>query len=219
MISEPMTMATDYALAAANSWFGLGLIRSASRAQRYWGAGFLGLAVSALAGGSFHGFKAAASPGLLAALWQITELSVGAASLFLLVGIAYAATQPAARRWIIAFAGAKFLLFAAIAVVTDRYVLVVADTGITMLVALVLALLRLRAGEAFARWLVAGVCVSGIAAGVQTSGVALHPHFNHNDLYHVIQLLAMYLLYRGGMLMNGRRAPAAAPSSGVETAS
>jgi hypothetical protein len=29
------------------------------------------------------------------------------------------------------------------------------------------------------------------------SGIALHPHFNHNDLYHVVQIAAMLLFYRG----------------------
>jgi hypothetical protein len=219
MISEPMTMATDYALAAANSCFGWRLARSASRARRCWAAGFLALAVCALVGGSFHGLRAAAGPGVLATLWQITELSAGVASLFLLAGVAYAATEPAPRRWIMVFAAGKFLAFAALAVATDRYLLVVADTGITMLVALVLALLRLRTGEAFARWLVAGIGVSGIAAGVQASGLAPHPHFNHNDLYHVIQLLAMYLLYRAGMLMNGRRTSLPAPAMPLEAGS
>jgi hypothetical protein len=32
---------------------------------------------------------------------------------------------------------------------------------------------------------------------VQATGLAPHPNFNHNDLYHVIQIAAMVLLYRG----------------------
>jgi hypothetical protein len=36
------------------------------------------------------------------------------------------------------------------------------------------------------------------AALVQRSGFALHRHFNHNDLYHVVQMLGTWLLYRGG---------------------
>jgi hypothetical protein len=51
---------------------------------------------------------------------------------------------------------------------------------------------------------VAGVMVSFAAAGVQQSGFALHQHFNHNDLYHVIQMAGVYLLYRGGRLLRSR---------------
>jgi hypothetical protein len=31
----------------------------------------------------------------------------------------------------------------------------------------------------------------------QASGFALHQRFNHNDLYHVLQIAAMFLFYRG----------------------
>jgi hypothetical protein len=50
------------------------------------------------------------------------------------------------------------------------------------------------AGSAFA--VLSGRLSVG-AALVQASGFALYRHFNHNDLYHVIQIAAMVLLYRG----------------------
>jgi hypothetical protein len=54
------------------------------------------------------------------------------------------------------------------------------------------------------RWILAGVGVSVLAAGVQASGLALHRHFNHNDLYHVIQIAAMILLYAGAKRLRDR---------------
>ena len=39
---------------------------------------------------------------------------------------------------------------------------------------------------------------------MQASGFAPHPSFNHNDLYHVIQVAAMFLLYRGARTLNDR---------------
>jgi hypothetical protein len=68
---------------------------------------------------------------------------------------------------------------------------VVIDTGIAFAVVLALHLWR------FNGWIVAGVALSAAAALVQASGFALHRHFNHNDLYHVIQLAAIVLFYRG----------------------
>jgi hypothetical protein len=44
-----------------------------------------------------------------------------------------------------------------------------------------------------------GVSVSVLAAVVQQSGWSLHQHFNHNDLYHVIQAVGVWLLYRGAI--------------------
>jgi hypothetical protein len=45
--------------------------------------------------------------------------------------------------------------------------------------------------------MLAGVAVSVLAGLVQASGFALHAHFNHNDLYHVIQTAAMFAFYTG----------------------
>jgi hypothetical protein len=53
--------------------------------------------------------------------------------------------------------------------------------------------------------MLAGVALSVAAALAQALGVALHRHFNHNDLYHVIQIAAMLLFYRGILESGGRR--------------
>jgi hypothetical protein len=53
-------------------------------------------------------------------------------------------------------------------------------------------------------WMLGGVGVSVLAAGVQASGFALHRHFNHNDLYHVIQIAAMVLFYIGAGWLRDR---------------
>ena len=45
--------------------------------------------------------------------------------------------------------------------------------------------------------MLAGVALSVLAGVVQASGFKLHEHFNHNDLYHVIQTVAVLLLYQG----------------------
>ena len=60
---------------------------------------------------------------------------------------------------------------------------------------------RVKYRAASAAWLISGIIVSFIAAGIQLSGFTMHEHFNHNDLYHVIQILAMYIIYRGVILL------------------
>ena len=59
--------------------------------------------------------------------------------------------------------------------------------------------------EGSAKWIIGGVLVSFFATAIQQSGFTIHQHFNYNDLYHVIQMGAMYLLYRGGCLLKDRR--------------
>jgi hypothetical protein len=73
----------------------------------------------------------------------------------------------------------------------DDFIWVVADTGTALLIVAAVHLWR------FNGWILAGVAVSVIAGLAQASGIALHEHFNHNDLYHVLQTGAMFILYRG----------------------
>jgi hypothetical protein len=49
--------------------------------------------------------------------------------------------------------------------------------------------------------MISAVAVSVAAAGVQAMHLAPHPGFNHNDLYHVMQIAAMWLFYRGARLI------------------
>jgi uncharacterized membrane protein len=53
-------------------------------------------------------------------------------------------------------------------------------------------------------WLIVGVLLSLVAGIVQARRLALHRQFNHNDLYHVIQMGALYAFYRGGALLVDR---------------
>jgi hypothetical protein len=58
-------------------------------------------------------------------------------------------------------------------------------------------------------FIVLGVITSVAGAVVQRSGFDLHRNFNHNDLFHVVQIGANYLFYRGALrLSDWGRAPA-----------
>lgn len=55
-----------------------------------------------------------------------------------------------------------------------------------------------------ARSLLAGVLVGFAGALVQRSGFALHPHFNHNDLFHVVEMAGVWLYYRAAAALQDR---------------
>jgi hypothetical protein len=57
-----------------------------------------------------------------------------------------------------------------------------------------------RAGH---RWLKRAVAVSVAGLAVLVLKLAPHRHFNHNDLYHLIQMAGLYCLYRGAELLHG----------------
>jgi hypothetical protein len=197
MIAEPVTLVTDYALAAVCAWLGVRLYRKseAQRSRAYWGAALLALAFTALLGGTYHGFQYSIANFAASWLWKFTVLLVGLASFCMLAGSATATGAGALRKGIFVFAAVKLIVYEGWMLRHDQFIWVIADTGSTMAVVLILHAFRHR--EAGSRPILAGVAASALAAGVQASGLTLHEHFNHNDLYHVIQIAATALFYRG----------------------
>ena len=201
-IAEPVTLITDYLLAGVTGFLCWSLRTNRSRAARYWQAAFLGLAIGAFFGGTFHGFE-------VAALWKPTLLFVGLASFGMLVGSAYATTSGMVRVGLHVAAALKLGLYSIWMIRHDDFVFVVLDTASAMLAVAALHLLRLD--HPASRWILGGVAVSLLAAGVQAGRVALHEHFNHNDLYHVVQIAAMFLYYAGVRRMTDFTGSAARP--------
>lgn len=188
-IHEPMTLATDYLLAGITAWLAWRLPKT-FHSQRWWGAAFAALALGAFLGGTWHGFVQSD------ALWKATVLTVGVASFAMLAGSAIATTSGSSRNLLLAFAVVKLIVYSGWMLRRDEFIFVVLDTGVAFAAVAALHLWR------FNGWLLAGVAVSVLAALVQASGFDLHRHFNHNDLYHVIQIGAMVLLYRGARLLS-----------------
>ena len=190
MISEPMTLATDYVLAAAAAVMAAFILRAAGGqdARRWWGVAFIALALGAALGGTHHGLR-------LEALWQPTVLVLGVASAGMVAGSAVATTRGMWRLALLALVAAKLAIYWAWVWRDDRFIGALADTGGAFALVALLHVLRWRAPGS--RWIVAGVAVSIAAAAVQASGIDLHRHFNHNDLFHLVQLVALLLYYRG----------------------
>jgi len=190
-IHEPMTLATDYLLTLAAAIFAMRLWRT----NRMWALAFLFTAAGSFFGGTFHGFALTMEPMAAAALWKATVLSIGLASFFLLAGSGYALAVVAV---------VKLVVYASWMITHDAFIWVIIDYGVTLLLIGVAQLARRGPSTP---WVVISIVVSVAGALVQQSRFALHEQFNHNDLYHVIQLVALWLLYRGGMLMNRSTAP------------
>lgn len=191
-IAEPMTLLTDYVLAGVTAWLCFLLFKNAQlqKSRKFWALAFAALALGAFLGGTWHGFVQSDL------LWKATVLAVGVASFGMLVGSGYATFGGTPfgeqlRNAVIAVATFKLILYSGWMLIRDDFIYVIADTGSAFFGVALMHLWKLNG------WILAGVAVAVAAALVQASGFALHRHFNHNDLYHVIQIAAMALLYRG----------------------
>ena len=180
-MSEPTTVVTDYVLGAVSIFLSLRLVD----ASRFWALAFFALGLGALLGGTWHGFWQHDL------LWKATTLSVGGASFGMVAGSADAVTTGKLRAGLIAFASVKLFAYAAWMLYHDDFIWVIADTASALLIVAILHAWR------FNGWILSGVAVSVLAGLAQASGFALHQRFNHNDLYHVLQIGAMFLFYRG----------------------
>jgi hypothetical protein len=180
-----MTVLTDYALGGVAAWLSVLLFRNPQTSRRLWALAFAALAAAAFLGGTWHGFVQSAL------LWKATTLSAGVASFGMVAGSSYAVFPPPLRAFVLTAALAKLVVYSVWMLGHDAFIYVVIDTGIAFLIVAAIHLWKWNGP------ILAGVAVSIAGALVQASGFKLHEHFNHNDLYHVIQIAAVVLLYRG----------------------
>lgn len=208
-MTEPVTMLTDYALTALAWVFAVRLACEARarrcRAVGWWAMTFAATGLAALAGGTFHGFQGWISAPVLAALWKTVVFSMGFCGWFLLVSASYAYLMPPARAWLVAVASAKWAIYVAWMASNDTFLYVIVDYGISMLAVLVLQVAtESRRRDPSALWIVTGILVSAIAGFVQVGEQSLWNHFTRNDLYHLIQMFGLWLLFRGGRIFKDR---------------
>ncbi len=199
MIVDPMTTLTDYLLAVLAVWLGKRLLKqsSASRARTLFAVSFWSIGLAAFAGGTSHGFGAYLGVGAHSFLWKLTVLAIGATVFLFLAASAHASLRARPRRILLVMAIVQLIVYAAWMLRHDDFIWVIANYVPQIAAVLALQLVQMYRGVAGAGWLVAGLLVTLAAAAIQASGVALHRHFNHNDLYHVVQMAGMVLLYRG----------------------
>jgi hypothetical protein len=205
-ITEPMTMLTDYVLGAFALVLAFRLqaaaLASGQITHRLWAIGFAMTAVAAFVGGTYHGLIQMIPAVAGRVLWKITLVSTGFGSAALFAAAVMAATTGTLQWALLALALLKLLVFLEVILTRNNFLLVVLDYGSALLAILLAAwFLRPTGITPAAGWLAAGVGVSVAAGAIQAFRLAPHPKFNHNDLFHVIQLGALYCLYRGGLLL------------------
>ena len=65
------------------------------------------------------------------------------------------------------------------------------------------------------RWLRGGILLTLVGVAIQRSGFSLAANFNYNDLYHCIQTVAFYLLFRAALSKRPSHAYSTVPDADV----
>ena len=171
---DPIALLTDSALGVVAWVFAARLWRT----HRMWALAFVFTGMGAVCGGVFHGFG---DRWLL--LWKAATFSVGLASFFLLAGT---------DRRLQALAVVKLVVYLSWMVTHDGFAYVIADYGLTLILIAIVHPAK--------RWVLACIALSVAGAVVQQARLSVHPRwFDFNDVYHVIQIAALWTLYRAAV--------------------
>jgi hypothetical protein len=211
-VSEPTTVATDYALGTLSEVLGILLVRNNRTPHQtsisLWALAFIAAGLGSYLGGTYHGFQHALGPHTASLIWKATAIAMGIASFCLLAAAFTSAFPRRVRGWLIAAAAIKLVIYTAWMAGHDEFRFVIYDYGSTLLILLFLVTAERTHGAMGHRtFIAAGVLVSIAAALIQQSGVQLHRHFNHNDLMHVVQMAGVWLLFKGAARLRDYDAP------------
>lgn len=202
--TERTTAATDVLLALIAAAAAL-LVNRAARPTdpergRIWMSAFVLVAVASVIGAAAHGIRMSERTNFV--LWQPLNLALGLTIAMFVIGVVYDLTRGSMPKAVAPILVGVGVVFYAITLrVPGTFIVFVLYETVAMLFALsayvAMALRRSLAGA----WLMAaGILVTIIAAAVQATGalrVAILWEFDHNGIFHVIQMVGVVLLLLG----------------------
>jgi hypothetical protein len=209
-MTEPDVTMTDFLLALEALAFAVVIARSSTTpTQRWFVMFFSATALASLAGGLVHGFFSDSK-----VLWRLVLIALGLVSAAAwTIGARMLFTDRTAEIIAIA-AGVAFVVYALVVVfVSDAFFIAIANylpSTLFLIVAFFVAY-RLTPSTPLALGL-GGLLLTLVAAAVQQGGIALHPkYFNHNALYHLLQAIALFLIFKGAVFITTALPPALDP--------
>jgi len=200
-IAEPMTVFTDYLISGQIIILSYFLLsnKHSSTSQIFWiiGFGFIGL--GALFGGTSHGFKEYFSGRTNFIIWKLTTLSVGFGSFFTLLGSIGSSIRNDAFR--------NFMLILSVVSLTVYVVRMRTHHEFIDLVIYYLPLMITILFIKLISWynwddpsslpIIFAIGITLAGSIIQVLKIGLHEHFNHNDIFHLIQMVGIYFFYLG----------------------
>lgn len=201
--SDQVTALTDILLAGVAATLGSRLIAAGRRQRRRavvtWGGALWTLGGAALAGGAYHGLEHALPARVAAGLWIVTLVTLGAASALLALALSETLGSRGRRAARVAV-GAGCAAYAALLAVSDSFVVGITGYAAALAAASAISLAAWHRERApSAPWILGGVVVTAVGSAVQQTGLELGSSVDANAIYHLIQLAAVWLLYRGGL--------------------
>jgi len=203
-MTEPDVTLTDYALAVECLIFAVILHRNKSRyvrLGRWFTLFFASICAASLFGGTVHGFFLEVDSLGHAILWPASLLAVGLTAMAAwAIGAELLFSDRISRLFALA-AFAEFLAYAFVVLILTASFRIAVFNYLPAALFLLIAFTAVYRREKNRSFLVAacGLVLTFAAALFQQFELGIHPvYFNHNAVYHVIQAVALLLIFLGG---------------------
>jgi hypothetical protein len=193
---------TDYLMGAWALVLAWRLADSRAGAPRQlWSASFCALAAAAFIGGTWHGVSPAGFPVLTGWLWSLSYVAHGLADLLLLWGAASFTLGRWSRLAVVYLLVARFADYASKVLLGHDFRDIALEFAVTLVGLLLFGLELARRRDPSAPLVLGGAAVSFFAGLLLQAGVTLSPRFlNDNDLFHLIQMAGLWLLFHAGLV-------------------
>ena len=213
-LTEPTTTLTDLGLAIGCGLMARRLGRAAApglpatSGPLLW-AGALGAAAGAAGAGVVaHGAKDVGDGSQAAECWDVSLRLAGASGTLFALGATVHATDGMSRAALVLSTLGKGAATQRALAHDAPFSAAVAAVGADMALVALLAVDGALRREPWAAWTLAGIGVGAVGGAVQHAGWGADATFNHNDRFHVVQLVSYALLAIGGDAMIADRATA-----------
>ena len=205
MLHEAPVALSDFALGAVSAFLALRLCRTETellRIRTWFGVELGAIALAALFGGLSHGFFPG-NEGLLGALiWRLSLVLIGVAALGALMLASFLLFRPTIVERLRLAAILAFAVYSGVVLFEWQDFVIALAFYLPPAILLSIAFLARwrRAPASFAADGVIAMFLTFLAAAIQHFDLGIHPVFlNNNVLYHMVQAVATFFLYRAGI--------------------
>jgi hypothetical protein len=201
-LTRPAVSLTDFALAIECIVFAVLLARlpaSDAVLRRWFVVFFASVAAASFLGGTMHGFFEYSTNPFRTVLWTATLLAILVTSFATWSIAAILQLGESASQWVRRFALAQILVLTIVVLFVSKQFVVAIVAYLPATVFLLIGFWRgyVYTREPALKTGIVGLILTFIAAAVQQLKLAVHPvYFDHNALYHVIQFVALWMIYR-----------------------
>lgn len=201
-LTRPAVSLTDFALAIECIVFTVLLARLPASdlvLRRWFVVFFASVAAASFLGGTMHGFFEYSTNPFRTVLWMATLLAILVTSFATWSIAAILQLNESASLWVRRFALAQILVLTVVVLFVSRQfvVAIVAYLPATVFLLVAFWSAYVYTRESALKAGIAGLALTFVGAAVQQLKLAPHPiYFDHNALYHVIQFVALWMIYR-----------------------